>query len=251
MAIDIILKDGSTTQDRRLDRLVSFDERSRNYSAVATIDNPQPRSYTWNFNKYPGWLDQFREGACVGFGWAHELLARPAEIPVTNETARGIYKRAQQLDIWPGEAYEGTSVLAGAKATRELVNQDGRAYMQDFRWCFGGDDVVLTLGRRGPVVIGVAWLEGMFDTDAAGFIRPTGRVLGGHCTLLRGVRVVWRDNVTHYEPKDLVRELTVIKGRNSWGRSWGVDGDFLLALADLDTLLAMDGEACTPTIRST
>ncbi len=67
--------------------------------------------------------------------------------------------------------------------------------------------------------------------------------MGGHCTYLNGSKLKWRENVMHYEPKDLERELTVIRGRNSWGSSWGINGDFYITLADLDKLLAQDGEA--------
>jgi hypothetical protein len=242
------LKGGNTTLDRRLDRVQEWDERSRDYPITATLTTDRPRSYTWNFKKHPGWLDQGREGACVGFGWAHELLCRPAEIPVVNETARDIYKRAQQLDIWPGEAYEGTSVLAGAKATQELVNKDGRSHMPEYRWAWGGDDTLLAL-TRGPVVIGTDWFEGMFNTDEAGFIHPTGQVMGGHCVLLRGVRVRFNANTTHYTTADVDREKTVLLGRNSWGRDYGVDGDFKITLADLDFLLERGGDVCAPVIR--
>ncbi len=246
MAIE--LKGGNITLDRRLDRVPEWDVRNEDYPVRAILTTDRPRSYTWNFKKYPSWLDQGVEGACVGFGWAHELMCRPAEIPVTTSTARGIYKRVQFLDPWPGEAYEGTSVLAGAKATQELVNQDGRSHMAEYRWAFSGDDTLLAL-RRGPVVIGVDWLEGMFDTDADGFIHPTGRVMGGHCVLLRGCRVRFKANTTHYTAADVDRELTTLLGRNSWNRDWGVDGDFKMTLASLDYLLGRGGDVCVPVIR--
>jgi hypothetical protein len=61
-------------------------------------------------------LDQGKEGACVGFAWSHELAAYPVRVEVDDEFARSkIYAEAQKIDEWPGEAYHGTSVLAGAK----------------------------------------------------------------------------------------------------------------------------------------
>lgn len=72
------LRDGSTVEDPRLDRLVQFDERSRGYGIVPLLeaqDKTQPRSYTWGCDIRT--LDQGREGACVGFAWAGEAAARP------------------------------------------------------------------------------------------------------------------------------------------------------------------------------
>ncbi len=249
MAVEVVLKDGSITQDVRLDRLVHFDERSRNYRAVPRGLSLKPRSFTNNFRKYPQWLDQKNEGACVGFGIGHDLLCYPQEMPMNNGLARWLYLEAQKIDSWPGGAYpdaspfyEGTSVLATLQIALKYLAELNPKKPYEYRWCFGGDDVLLTLGRRG-VIIGVPWLEGMFNTDANGFIHATGRVAGGHCTYLRGVKVVWRENVTHYEPKDVERELTTLLGRNSWGQSFGINGDFKITLSDLDKLLAMDGEA--------
>jgi hypothetical protein len=69
----ITLRDGSVTQDRRLDRLISFDERSRNFPAVRSTDPLATfplRSFSWSCN---AWLDQGQQGSCVGHAWAHEL----------------------------------------------------------------------------------------------------------------------------------------------------------------------------------
>jgi C1A family cysteine protease len=61
--------------------------------------------------------------------------------------------------------------------------------------------------------------------------------------MLRGQKLVWQEDSARSGASDLDREQTVIRGRNSWGRSWGIDGDFYLTLADLDILLARQGEA--------
>lgn len=248
--MSITLRDGSTTQDKRLGRLIQFDTKSRDYPAIRGLRSTSVRSYTHGFRKYPVWLDQLKQGACVSFGIGHDLLCYPQEMPMDNTLARSLYFDIQRSDPWPGGAYpgaqpfyEGTSVLSGLKVYQELLGRiDPYKREWGYRWCFGGDDVLLALGRRG-VIIGVAWLDDMFETDADGFIHASGNIAGGHCTYLRGVKVAWQENATHDTPKFVDREQTVILGRNSWNRSWGIDGDFKITLSDLDKLLAMDGEA--------
>src|SRR5689334_10441072 len=97
-----------TFRDRTLDWRGRFDEKSRNFRAVEGIEDKPLRSYAWACN---AWLDQGREGACVGFGWSHELCAKPGVHMVDNNFALAVYHRAQQIDEYPGEDYSGTSVL--------------------------------------------------------------------------------------------------------------------------------------------
>lgn len=211
--------------DPRLDRLVEFDERSRSYP-IRTLLPTTFRSYTW---RVPVALDQGREGACVGFGWAHEIAARPwADAGITNDYAFAIYRWAQQNDQWPGEDYEGTSVLAGAKAVSEWLDR-----IVEYRWAFGLDDVRRTLGYRGPVVLGVNWYDGMSEPGSDGFIRVSGNLAGGHCILAYGVS----------EPGKYVKLW------NSWGTGWGQGGACRITFADLDRLLNENGDACIPMIR--
>jgi hypothetical protein len=221
------LKAGRTTGDRRLDRIPQFDPRSRNFPIRALIGDVTLKPKRWTCLPR---LDQGRQGACVGFGWSAELAADPVRVKVSDGTALALYHRAQQLDEWPGEAYEGTSVLAGAKAVQE------QGHLVEYRWAFGVDDVLAAISAHGPVVIGVDWMRGMMDTDARGYIVPTGDVVGRHCTLLRG----------------LIRERGqwVCVGRQSWGRDWGIGGDFKLAADDLGVLLKNAGEACVPVTRA-
>lgn len=209
--------------ERTFDWVPRHDPRSRAYPATAGLPTT-PRSYTWGCG---AWLDQGREGACVGHGWAHEIAARPKVHAVTSADAFALYRKAQTLDEWPGEDYEGSSVLAGAKA----VVQAG--FIKSYAWCFGIDDVVLTIGRRGPVVLGVPWLSDMFEPDADGFIHATGGEIGGHCLLARGVNLPGQ----------------YVTLRNSWGRDWGRDGDCRISFNDLEVLLLQGGEACIPSVR--
>lgn len=230
---EIVLKDGSTTEDIRLDRLRQFDEKSRGFRAVEGLDNKKKRGYTW---RVPKWLDQGQEGACVGFAFGHDAIARPVSVSnVSDEYARNrIYWRAQEIDPWVGGSYpgaspvyEGTSVLAGAKAAQELGHFDR------YEWAFSVDEMVLALGYKGPAVIGIDWMSGMFDTDIDGFVHATGYVAGGHAILVKAV--------------NFKKGFFVL--RNSWGSEWGDEGDCKISFDDMAKLLSQQGEVCLPVLR--
>jgi len=207
-----------------LDRRPHFDERSKAYPIRALLDTSQPRSYSWRCTT---WLDQGREGACVGHAWAHERAAMPVERPATSEDAFEIYRAAQKIDPWPGEDYSGTSVLAGAKAAMT------KGWLKEYRWAFNLNDTLTAISRKGPVVLGIDWYEGMFETDIYGYVRPTGALAGGHAILARGVNITRRTVSLH----------------NSWSQDWGVNGRALITWDDLGMLLASGGEACVPVLR--
>jgi hypothetical protein len=214
-------------QIKLLGRLKEFDARSRKYPIRALLGARRPeRSYTWACNDH---LDQGREGACVGFAWAHELIARPKEFFLGSQNAREIYHIAQTLDRWPGENYEGTSVIAGVKAVQKLFPQA----IPEYRWGFDINDVVQTLGYFGPVVLGIPWYTGMIQPSADGSIYPSGNIEGGHAILATGYN----------------RKTGKIRLHNSWGRGWGVNGDCFIYKSDLEFILKQDGEACIPVSR--
>jgi len=220
------LRDGSQVEDPRLACLVDFDERSRNFPVAELTAGKPLRKYTW---RCLNWLDQGREGSCVGAGIGHELIARPSESKVDMAYCRdNIYWEAQKIDQWDGGAYpgakpfyEGTSVLAGLKVGQKL------GWFDSYRWAFNFEDLLLGIGHNGPAVLGIPWLEGMSNTDSLGYIRATGAQRGRHCILARAV-----------DPKNM-RVLL----RNSWGWMWGVDGDCWIGFVDLEKLLANKGEA--------
>ncbi len=224
------LKNNYITYDVRLDRIPFFDDRSKDYPVRGLIKAEEPVSKSWTLSTY---LNQGTEGACVGFGFSHELAATPQAVKgLTNDSARQLYWQAQKIDEWPGgsypgnieETYEGTSVLAGAKAATAL------GYYTGYAWAFSEKDVALAVAHKGPVVIGVNWYEMMFEPNEDGYIWPGGQWMGGHCTLLKAINVDEGYYTVH----------------NSWGKSWGNNGTAKLSRADLAHLLREDGEACLP-----
>ena len=234
--------------DRSFDRLIRFDQRSRDYPATLGFERAPLRSYSWNFDPAL-YLDQGPDGACVGFAWAHALAARPVELLLDAAFAETIYKQAQLVDEYPGEAYSGTSVLAGAKTVAALLEEDLAYQMLSYRWAFGIEDCIRVLGYKGPCVLGVGWLADMMDVDENGFIHASGSLQGNHAVLARGVKVVWRDPEGERDFANLDVERSYVTIRNSWGQLWGLDGDCRVSVLDLSTLLEQDGECCIPDIK--
>lgn len=218
----------------KLDRIANFDERSRDYGVRALFATPVVRrKRVWKVRPAP--LDQGREGACVGFGWSAELASTPIQHQVDNGSAFELYRQAQAEDRAMGHRWpEGASVLAGAKACAK------QGLVVRYHWAFGVDDVLDALVRKGPVVLGINWYDGMYTTrplhEGAHVVQVSGRIVGGHCILANG-----------YLPDyPGIGEAVVLT--NSWGAGWGDrTGSALLRRADLERLLAEQGEACVAT----
>ncbi|MGH1361258.1 MAG: hypothetical protein ACRBC3_21050 [Burkholderiaceae bacterium] len=228
-----------------MDRIDEKDPRSRSYS-IADLAEPSshtvPRSYTWRCNL---WLDQGFEGSCVGFAWAHELAARPVEVlGLSAKFAReSVYFAAQRHDRFRGGAYpgaapfaEGTSVLAGAKAVASL------GYIDEYRWAFDIQDLIVAVGYRGPAVFGCRWYRDMQKPTIDGVATPTGSRIGKHCVLLNSVKIVRADDGT------LDERASFFVFRNSFGKDWGVQGNGILSLESVRALWD-DAETCIPVVR--
>lgn len=156
-------------------------------------------------------------GHCVGFGSKHLLLCRPITNVALALTGSDVYHRAQELDEWAGEAYQGTSARAGMKVLQE------KGFISNYVWT-NREDVVKTWIRTiGPVGVSFNWREQMFwPKYADGWtLRLGGPVVGGHFLVADGY-----DAAT-----DRYRLL------NSWGM-WGTNGRAYLRAADMRTLLA-------------
>lgn len=217
---------------RILDWKSRHDPRSLTFPVADTISQtPVRKDKTWT----PGpIIDQGQEGACVGFGWTDEATATPTPVKLKDATkfAQGLYELAKTLDEYPGTNYDGTSVLAGAKAMGK------KGLLKEYRWAFSIDDVVNSLLVHGPVVLGIDWYEDMFNPVNGDVLRVSGALAGGHCILAVGYRVASIDGAD------------AIVLQNSWGPSWGKGGLARIKVSDLARLLAGNGEACVPVRRS-
>ena len=214
---------------RTLDRRQHFDEKSRDYP-IRALFTPQPavrRKRIWTPLSTP--LDQGQEGECVAFSWLSELAATPWRHPADNAAARALFQRIRACDRAMGNHWEqGASILAGAKVCR------AEGAIREYRWCFGIDDVIETILRRGPVILGVEWYESMYDTDPGGLVRIGGPKAGEHAIMANGF---WPDHP---------RFGDVAVWTNTWGPGYGLNGMGLIPVGKLDWLLQRGGEGCSP-----
>jgi len=221
-----VLRDGTIVNDRRLDRLVHFDPKSKDYP-IRTLfkEGLAPKTQLWDCNKV---LDQGNAGKCVGMGCTHELIATPVPILGLDEkfATEQVYWPAQKIDPWPGGSYpgakpfyEGTDVVSGLNILMKLG-------YGNFRWSFTHMDTQLGISWDGPGIAGTSWMTGMMDVDSDGYIHATGQDEGGHCYLYLGIDIKMRAFIIH----------------NSWGQSWGRVGRAFISFDDYEKLRSNQGE---------
>jgi papain like protease len=192
-------------------------------------------------------LNQLAEGACVGYGWSGELAVHPIEIPVWAEFARGLYFGAVSIDKQEGRFFEeGATVIAGAKAAKKAGHISG------YHACFGMKEMTDALRVKGPVVIGIPWYEGMYQTEPSGLIRVSGSLAGGHCLLVVGYipkSILLKRGFlskTDQQAQEIVKAFgtSVYVLLNSWGPTFGKSGIGYMREPDMERLLIQEeGEA--------
>jgi hypothetical protein len=200
------------------------DERDKQFLIKSIL--PKKITLTSRYWYANGWWgDQGNTPQCVGYSWAHWLedgpVTQPCIAPVVQPS--GIYSLAQKVDEWPGENYEGTSVRAAAKVLTTL------GFIGEYRWAFDLNTLVNAVLSEGPVVMGTDWHENMFYPDSKGVISINNSpVAGGHAWLINGVDT----------------KAKMFRMKQSWGRSWGNKGMAKISFADVEQLIAADGEVC-------
>lgn len=227
------------SSERRLTWRSRHDERSRLFGVRDRLAGSSPISdHLWPTGPV---LDQGAEGSCVGCGVVHAVnslrLARAfaagGDLGMLGlADAVDVYERAQELDVYPGEDYTGTSVLAGMQAAVEYGLIGG------YLWAFGTRDIAQAVLQRGPVIVGVPWLSGMHETGPGGLVELAGEDVGaGHVLAIVGIRRIG--------PQGQPGPYFV--WQNSWGPDYGDGGLGYIHHRHLAELLRGVGEAAIPT----
>jgi hypothetical protein len=245
---------------RRLDWFRRFDPASRMYAGAARARARPRRGRLWNPGRV---LDQGAEGACCGFAAAAEAAAEPVPVPrITNRYARGWYKNAQRRDEWPGEQYDGTSVLATMKEGK------ARGLFGAYGWFLRVESLAHGLvadpeDDGGPAVVGVEWREGSYETDQLGVLRPSGQVVGGHALCVLGFVPADLSAMAEQEATALLEQLaeldlddavrSVLEDepaafiiQNSWGPTFGKNGLAVVPLSVMRGWFESRGEFAQP-----
>jgi hypothetical protein len=240
-----------TAPGRPMGRHVEHDPRSRNY-AHETLPADAIRSVAWA-RRTPV-LDQGQLGSCTGNAGTGLLGTDSAgrsgltSVTISVAAARAshgfftpgvyapdedfavrLYSLATRLDSISGHyppTDTGSSGLGVAKALRAL----GQA--TSYSHAFSLPALASAL-QSGPVMIGIPWLNSMFEPDADGRLdvdRSSG-VAGGHEIELNRFDAATGDYwIT-----------------NSWGAGWGVSGSAYFTTPDLRWLLSQQGDVTIPT----
>lgn len=220
-----------------LGRIANPDPRDHLYlmrRQLATPTEPLPTRRSWLFRGPI--LDQGNTGTCEGHAWRDFLRCAPVQTK-TGPSAWDIYRGAVSLDPWTTNDAEAglpdnDPGLQGGTDTRspaQWLTSKGR--LKSYLWAFTLADTTAWLLRNGPVVLGINWYASMFTPDAQGVVRIlSGSALaGGHAILARGCDA----------KKGMVHCV------NSWGSTWGKQGQFYIPYEDMERLIAEDGEVCT------
>ncbi|MFJ4010901.1 hypothetical protein [Streptomyces sp. NPDC090026] len=139
-----------------------------------------------------------------------------------------LYAEATQQDeflpyVWP-PADSGSSGLGVARALKT------RGLISSYTHALDADAIAAAL-QHGPLLIGMPWFNAWFTPSRDGFVDTvanwrTSGLVGGHEVCAIGLETVAQDHAGRIIP-----DRTVLRLRNSWSRSWGDRGDFLLRLS--------------------
>lgn len=215
----------------KLGRLFQKDERDKEY-LIRSLFSQKPTRRVFRYWQNDGWWgDQGDTPQCVAYAWCHWLEDGPIEqigLPPCIEPSV-LYEEAQKVDSIPGEDYEGTTVRAGAKVLQ------ARGFIQEYRWLDtrkkgqGLKDLVRTILEEGPVVMGTNWYASMDEVQSNEQLVLKGKTpVGGHAYLINAVNT----------------KLQLFRAKNSWKRSWGIDGHAYIPFSMMERLIYEEGEGC-------
>ncbi|MFE4867740.1 hypothetical protein [Streptomyces sp. NPDC056682] len=233
-----------------LGRHVEHDPRSLDH-AHGVLPETAIRSVSWT-RRTPV-LDQGQLGSCTGNAGTGligtDSAGRTGQTSVTISVAgarasKGIftpgvyapdedfavrlYSLATLLDSVPGHyppTDTGSSGLGVAKALKAL----GLAHSYSHAFSLAALTSAL---QHGPVMIGIPWLNSMFEPDGDGRVPvdQASGVAGGH-----------EIELNRFDASTGDYWIT-----NSWGTGWGIDGSAYFTTPDLRWLLSQQGDVTIP-----
>lgn len=159
-------------------------------------------------------LDQNPSAHCGGFGGCQWGNLEPIDDHYKDADGHALYYEAVAIGGYPGSE-DGVESRWVAKALK------ARARLSTYAFAKSTDEITDWLRSKGPVMVGTDWTDDMFEPDANGYISPTGAVEGGHFYNLCG----------HLPAEEAYLML------NSWGDSWGSNGQAKIKIADFAKLL--------------
>lgn len=228
MTLKLIENQRSRIINKGFGRLPAIDHRDRRFALPSKAQYTPTRA-----NRY--WytgpvLNQGDTSQCVAYAGEGLLMAGP----VTNkpyQTPFELYRACQQVDEWPGDDYDGTSVRALMKVFKDV------GLISEYNWAADIQSMIEHVLEVGPMVMGTDWYSGMLSVDIRGFVHAEGSLEGGHAYLLPGI------NLRKRCPDG---SLGAFRIQNSWDTDWGQKGRAWLSFTDADKLLRAWGEAATP-----
>lgn len=225
-------------------RGVERDQSSRRFSIArrAEVEPVEVVTRLWDYNG--PLLDQFYLGACTGFSATYLLNTavnsemRPlvsGRRPYLREPfAINTYSIATSNDPWPG-AYPPEDTGSSGLAAMKALQIQGR--IDSYWWAFSFHQLGQGL-QYGPISVGSWWRADMMDVDENGFVHYSGEHYGGHQWTVLGINM--RDEY-----------FTAINSWGPWGmrnRAGAKTGRFKVSFADMERLMADDGDAVQPKV---
>lgn len=182
------------------------------------------------------------EGTTVGFAIAYALQAAVKGNTQQSVTLspRGIYILAKQYDEWPGEDYEGTSVIGGLKAVREIgaylesdwpyesktkpkTARKASYKISSYSELKGVEQILNALRERKIIVTTIQVTDDFDKTD------NNGRVTVKLPLKTMGAKAI---SIVGYNEK-----TAEFKFANDWGTAWGKDGFGIIKDTDLTRIM--------------
>lgn len=227
--------------DPRLNRHIVHDARSWAYRLPETTQGQALPKVVQHAREIPV-LDQGELGSCTANAllgvlgtapYADKLAVRGVQVSTWNEAlATSVYHDETMLDDReiPGHYPPEDTGSAGIYSMQVARN---RKWITSYRHAFTLNATLNALAK-GPVSLGIPWLDSMFDPDADGLLTIdfSSGIAGGHQIVGDGY--------------DLARGLVWIT--NSWSEGWGLKGRAAIPINGLSGLLRQGGDVVQPVI---